>query len=375
MKKNNVLINAGNLHSGGGLQVAISFISEISALSSYDTKNYHVLVSSEVNEALVLQSVDVKVFGSYTIFNTYGIFALFSDVNKLIKNYDLVFTVFGPNYLRVRAKKEIVGFAQPWILNFKNPISKGMTYVRRNILRAKFSLQWIMFLRSDHYVVELEHVKNALIKQKNIHPQNIDVAYNTVSSLYLNKTQWSSVSINKDDEEVSLGIIARDYPHKNINIYPLVAEILEVEYKLKVHFYTTFNDAEWAKKNDVFKKYVSTVGSLTPDQCPSFYEQIDGVVFPSLLECFSASPLETLVMKKPLFASDRGFVKDVCGEYGNYFDPLDANDIASKIAKYYQSNSDDSEQLNNACNHALEFSSAKGRAKRYLQIIQQQLEG
>ena len=143
--------------------------------------------------------------------------------------------------------------------------------------------------------------------------------------------------------------------------------------KMKFHFYTTLNDEEWATKDEDFKKYVSTVGSLTPDQCPSFYQQVDGVIFPSLLECFSATPLEAMVMTKPLFSSDRGFVRDVCGDYSLYFDPEDAADIAEKIANYFKSNIDYSERLTEARNHALNFSSARGRAEKYLEIIQQHI--
>ena len=108
---------------------------------------------------------------------------------------------------------------------------------------------------------------------------------------------------------------------------------------------------------------------MSPDECPSFYEQIDGVVFPSLLECFSATPLEAMVMNKPLFASDRGFVRDVCGSHAMYFNPLDANNIADHIASYFKSNLDRTAQLQQARNHALNFSSAKSRAEKYLHII------
>ena len=79
-------------------------------------------------------------------------------------------------------------------------------------------------------------------------------------------------------------------------------------------------------------------------------------------------------MSKPLFASDRGFVRDVCGNHATYFDPLDANDIAENIVSYFRSDLDRTEQLQQPRNHALSFSSAKGRAEQYLEIVQQHLE-
>lgn len=368
-----ILINASNLHTGGGVQVATSFLYELSQVQKSEI--IQVLVSTEVANGLARLDTNVSFFSSYEVLDTYGFKAFFSSLNSRIKNYDVVFTIFGPNYLRVKAKNEIVGFAQPWMLNFNNPISNKMSFLSRNILRFKFFIQWLFFLRADHYVVELEHVKKSLVDKKGVDSKKISVVYNTVSSLYKDKSKWQPVRIKKNQEELSLGIVTRDYPHKNLNILPFVAEALEAKHNLKVHFYTTLNDAEWATKDAFFKKHVSTVDSLSPDQCPSFYEQIDGVVFPSLLECFSATPLEAMVMSKPLFASDRGFVRDVCGDHAVYFDPLDADDIALNIANYFKADTERADQLQQARDHALSFSSARGRAEQYLEIIQQHLKG
>lgn len=370
-----ILINASNLHTGGGVQVAVSSLYETSLLQNDSSLSIDVIVSSEVDNGLARLKTDTSVFSNYEVINTYGIKAFFSSLNSRVRNYDVVFTVFGPNYLRAKAKKEIVGFAQLWILNFNNPISEKMSFFNRNILRFKFYIQWLFFLRADHYIVELEHVKKSLVESKSVYSKRISVVYNTVSSLYKDRSKWQPVLINKNQEEISLGIVTRDYPHKNINILPMVADALETKHNLKAHFYTTLNDAEWTTKDAFFKKHVSTVGSLSPDQCPSFYGQIDAVVFPSLLECFSATPLEAMVMSKPLFASDRGFVRDVCGGHATYFDPLDADDIALNIANYFKAGIERSEQLQQARSHAINFSSARGRAEQYLEIIQQHLKG
>lgn len=378
MKNNNnssmLLLNASNLHSGGGVQVAVSFLHELSLLTYCDFSSIQVCVSNEVNEGLLRLKTNTTTFGSYEVVNTYGIKAYFSNLNSMIGNFDVVFTIFGPNYLRVKAKKEIVGFAQLWLLEFDNPISRRMGFFERNALKSKFFIQWLFFLRADHLIVELEHVKRSLVDHRGFDCNKVSVVYNTVSSFYLDSSKWSSISIKKANEQISLGIVTRDYPHKNLAILPIVAEILANNYKLNVHFYTTLNDVEWETKDDYFKQYVSTVGSLIPNQCPSFYEQVDGVVFPSLLECFSATPLEAMVMSKPLFSSDKGFVKDVCGDYSIYFDPEIPEDIAKKIADYFQSDTDFSKQLSAARNHALNFSSAKSRAEKYLEIIQQHIK-
>lgn len=369
-----IAINATNIHAGGALQVATSFVYELSLIKPESGFMYDVFVSTEVKDALESLSIKTVNFNGYYEHNNDGIKTLFVPAGVNFEKYDLCFTVFGPNYLRVKAKKEIVGFAQPWLLDFDNPLSRNMGFVERNILRAKFFIQWLFFLRADHLIVELEHVKRSLVDHKGVDSNKVSVVYNTVSSLYLDSSKWNSIAIDKANVQIALGIVTRDYPHKNLAVLPYVAEILAEKYKLNVHFYTTLNNVEWATKGHNFKKYVSTVGSLSPDQCPSFYEQMDGVVFPSLLECFSATPLEAMAMSKPLFSSDRGFVRDVCGDYSNYFDPENPEDIAKKIADYFHSDTDYSESLREARNHALNFSTAKGRAEKYLEIIQQHIK-
>lgn len=367
------LINASNLHTGGGVQVAISFIYELSLMVNINFSYLHIIASKEVDEGLRRLDTKTDRFGSYEVFNTYGLQALRSPLNNIIKNYDLIFTVFGPNYLRVKAKKEIIGFAQPWIINFDNPISRKLSVFNRTKLWLKFNLQWLFFLRSNHYIVELEHVKEKLHILKKIPNKKISVVYNTVSSLYKDNSKWRSIAINEPENQLLLGTITRDYPHKNLDILPKVAQSLKLNHNLSVHFYTTLNHEEWSRRSSLFKKYVSTVGSLSPEECPSFYQQIDGVIFPSFLECFSATPLEAMAMEKPLFASDRGFVRDICYDYAIYFDPLEADDIALKIANYFQSDKIDKVKLTKAKEHAFNFSSAKGRAENYLKIINDNL--
>lgn len=375
MNNNNLtLINCSNLHNGGGVQVAISFIYELSIMFDKDFSCIHIVTSKEVDEGL--QRLDTKTyrFGDYEVIDTYGLQALRSVLNNRIKDYEIVFTVFGPNYLRVKAKKDIVGFAQPWIINFNNPTLEKLSFLNRKRLWIKFNLQWLFFLRSDHYIVELEHVKEKLHHIKNVPNKSISIVYNTVSSLYKDNNKWHPIEINKSKEQLSLGIVTRDYPHKNLDILPKVAQSLKLNHDMSVHFYTTLNDSEWSRRDAHFKKYVSTIGFLSPEECPSFYQQVDGVIFPSLLECFSATPLEAMVMEKPLFASNRNFVRDVCQNHAIYIDPLDADDIAYKIAEYFKSGTENKAKLKLAKEYALNFSSAEERAIKYLEIINNHLE-
>ena len=50
MNDNLILINASNLHNGGGVQVASSFINELPSVPNNIIQNFDVIVSSEVDK-------------------------------------------------------------------------------------------------------------------------------------------------------------------------------------------------------------------------------------------------------------------------------------------------------------------------------------
>ena len=132
----------------------------------------------------------------------------------------------------------------------------------------------------------------------------------------------------------------------------------------------TFTDEEWTHCSDFFKQHVFNLGQISVAECPSFYNAMDAIVFPSLLESFSATPLEAMVMRKILFASNKGFNRDICGEFAIYFDPLNAEDLALKIANFVAlTQSEQHEHIEKAFKHAVNFSSAKERAIKLLNLL------
>lgn len=367
-----VLINASNLHNGGGVQVAASFISEL--LTSIGVrKDFSVWVSSEVAMSLERLGVDMALWPNIKLVDVHGLGAAFSEYNELLSRFDLVFTIFGPNYFRNKNYTNLVGFAQPWILDVSaysllSPFDRFKT-------KLKCFAQKLFFKTADAFVVELEHVRDGLYTKGIAKPGSVYVVYNCISSLYLKPETWQPFESGITSPNFKVGFLGRDYAHKNTSILPGVKSILAEKYGLNVDFFVTFNEQEWANKPEAFRSSIANVGSLAVTQCPSFYQALDAVIFPSLLECFSATPLEAMAMEKPLFASDRRFVKDICGDFALYFDPLDPENVADVIASYIQNqHGKDSERLALAREHAINFSSAKGRAERYLEIIRTELD-
>lgn len=371
----NIIINVGNLHVGGGVQVASSFLTELSYLLDErkipGNISISVLCSDVVNDNLP-KNFNYHVFDSFSLINIYGFKKPKKDILNLFEGYDTCFTLFGPLYFKPRTKKHVCGFAQAWICYPNNLAFSNLSIVDKIKSFFKYELQWFYFNKSNRLIVEQRHVKNALVTNRNYSSERVDIVENCVSSVFfLNEKEWTPIKNLPFNEDgvLTLGFLGRAYSHKNLAILSSVNNILISKYKLNARFVFTLNEEEMRTLEFDKISNFYTVGSLNIDQCPTFYQLIDALVFPSLLECYSATPIEAMLMKVPVFASELPFVKDVCKDKVFYFDPLDPESIAESI--YYGFN--DSALLNHivedAFSHAIVMPNARERALKYLELI------
>jgi hypothetical protein len=76
-------------------------------------------------------------------------------------------------------------------------------------------------------------------------------------------------------------------------------------------------------------------------------------------------------MRKPLVASDRGFVRDCCGEYAFYFDPTSADAAATSVVQALEKTAGEPAFLEKAYQHVQRFGSSKRRSEHYLRLIEE----
>lgn len=376
--KRKVLINASNLHVGGGVQVAASFILELSRMNlRLPNVECFVFASTAVDRNLAASGFDSRALSNYEVLDVHGLGALKRRNVARFCGFDLVFTIFGPLYAAKRLRNHVVGFAQPWIIYPDNEVAERLPMKERLLLKLKFAIQWQFFRSADRLVVELRHVKDRLVANKRFPAGRIDVVPNCVSAIYFDESKWATVpgTDERPDNEIRLGYVTRDYPHKNLDFLLRVGKELKLIGQRRYRFFVTLTPDEWAAKNFEFKEYVSNVGPLTVAQCPTFYRAMDAVFFPSLLECFSATPLEALAMRRALFATDRSFVRDCCGENALYFDPLDARQAAKRIDEWFSFTPLQLRQahIERSYRHLGSLSGSRERAVAYIEIIRKQL--
>ena len=102
---------------------------------------------------------------------------------------------------------------------------------------------------------------------------------------------------------------------------------------------------------------------------PGLYKECDGAIFPSLLEGFSVAPLEALAMQRILFASDRPFVREVCGDAPIYIDPLDPCASARTVAETLKNPVLQVDHVRAGLRVIGQLPTARDRARAYLDIV------
>ena len=373
-QRQHVLINGSNLHVGGGVAVATSYIKSLSLKKTLEF-DLSLLVSTKIMKNLKDLDTDFSVFKSVKSIDYVGIKALWSGLAKELSDYNLVFTVFGPAYTMRKPAKHIVGFAQPSIIYPDSRAFLKIPVHLRKVQRLKFKMQELFFAKADALVVELEHVKLGLQKIPAFRDKKIYVVNSAVDSVFSEPDRWRAIDKPMVSEgRIKLGLISRNYAHKNLDLLPYIKRSLKHNHGIEADIFVTFVPEEWEACSEFFKENINNVGPLTLAQCPTFYDSLDGVIFPSLLECFSAVPIESMLIGKPLFASDLPFIRDCCKTYANYFKPEDAESAAAVIADYYGRPLTEQESFVSDAQHFVSsYPSAEDRAESYLTLIRREL--
>lgn len=329
-----VLLDMSNLVVGGGVQVGASFVDELASLvQDPDTLRRWpwladvVVEASDVvvanatgHDSAVASGLDVRVVD--------GRPAARLRRRPDDRSFDVSFTVFGPDYGPRRARTRVVGFADVTSLF---PEYAGITGRRarlRHAVRSRVSRR--TFRSADLIVAESGYVTDALAARWGIPERRLRVVPNVLNRVFEDASLQQPLEVEVE-RRPAFAFPTRAYPHKNLSVLGAAARILRDEHGHEVQWVLTLTDDEWMRLDADTRAASRNVGPLRVSQVPSLYELSDGVVFPSLNECFSVTPLEAMRANRLLLASDRPFVREVAGDAAWYFEPTDPASLAQAV--------------------------------------------
>ena len=370
-----VLFDASNLRGGGAVQVAASLVDEFQALSQVPEVSerfpwlsammYRISPMVRANLTTRNMTSTVKVAGTHWS----NILEWLHFDNQL---FDLQFTVFGPRYGRPYAPLTLTGIADGTsIYPRPNGVPAGPA-AQRIITRVRGWISRMLFKRETFLISESESLMQAFHKRTGFDMQQSAVVPNVLNSAVarpeLHQPLDKDLRMSLDEDVILLAYVARKYPHKNHEFLPLLRDEL-LKQGIKATFVLTLTDDEWDTSSSHLRNASINVGPQPIHQIADLNKQCDAVIFPSLLESYSVTPLEALKTNGLLFASDRSFVREITGTAACYFDPLDATEAAKTIAAVLESATAVERLKQSALRLVEDLPTARTRAMMYLNII------
>lgn len=366
-----LIINLSNNLVGGGLQVALSFLSEC---RHFDQNEYHVILSPNV-----ARQVDRSLFGGNFFFTDipsvpfWKLERILPSIEKKISP-DVVFTVFGPSYWRPKTK-HLEGFAIGHYIYPESPFWRKLSTLKRIKSFLYKQIKSYYFKKdADYYVVETDDVNKRL--RILLNTDKVYTVSNTCSAHYHNPNCYISHLPPRMPQEFRLLTISSYYPHKNLEIIPKILDVLkDFSGEKHISFVLTLRAEDYQRViPPQYRESVYNIGPVLVNEGPSLYQETDAMFLPTLLECFSVSYPEAMAMKRPIITSDLDFAHSICENAALYFNPLNPVDAAEKIIKLAEDVLLQKQLTEKGEKRLTAFPSAKKRAECYLELCKKVLD-
>lgn len=195
-------------------------------------------------------------------------------------------------------------------------------------------------IRKSRYIFTVSGFsKSEIIKYTGARPEKISVVYAGINTAVFTNQE------NKDLPGLALPdkymlFVGNVKPHKNLitllKAYNRLPKALKNEYKIviigkKDGFITADNYLmQYIKSNNMDNNIIFT-GYIEDVFIPLIYRKAALFIFPSLYEGFGLPILEALATLTPVLCSDAASLPEVGADAVVYFNPLDSNDLKSKI--------------------------------------------
>lgn len=322
------LINASNIHAGGGIQVTDSLCS---MLGNYKMHSFIVVLSNYFEDTTerISCSPNVSVFRYNIHKSLLSLFGRDCFLDRLVSenHVDAVLTVFGPSYWKPRCP-HLCGMARPHLVLRDSPYFCRVTLKER----VKYGL-WLWFFKQDsnYFYTENPFISNRL-----------EIIFGSKKKVYTITNYYHQVFDFPEEWDRSIELppfsgvtfvtISSPNPHKNFPILVEVIDYLRSKYpEFRFRFVLTQTREDLPFVPDDQLSYFVFLGKVDIRCCPYIYEQSDVMFLPSLLECFSATYPEAMKMEKPIVTTDLEFAHGLCGEAACYYSAVDAASAAEAM--------------------------------------------
>ena len=196
--------------------------------------------------------------------------------------------------------------------------------------------------KADHIVTVSEFSKNDIVKQYQVDPQKITVAYNGAHEQYgpLDEASQQLIRQQYTDGRPYFLYVGSVHPRKNVQRLLLAYDALRKEntcdHKLLIVGRMAWKTDETKQvfESLTFKEDVVFAGHLQLDDLTGVMASADAFVYPSLFEGFGIPVVEARYAGVPVISSNSSSLPETAGEHAIYFDPENIADITAGMDKF-----------------------------------------
>lgn len=323
-----VMIDASNLHIGGGIQVGLAILNKI---IEDDTFDLTCVVSPEIDKQL--NDTFRRKIKHYVVEHNVSMLGKYYQAKRISlieENFkpDLVFVVFGPCYWKPKAIS-LQGFALGKMI-YADELDLSFKEKILHKIKEYFILRSKSFI-----VVESDVVKRKFIDFFNYDENKVFVVGNSYSSFFHKFVLQNKTKVYKNINKFNILVPGSYYKHKNLE--RVIRSLTHLNNK-NVHLVFTIpvesegwkNLSRLAKELNVLN-LISTVGFVENSRFAKFYLECNAVICASLVESSTAVIPEAFLSRRPLIISDKPFARELCEDAALFFDPYDVNSLANAI--------------------------------------------
>jgi glycosyltransferase involved in cell wall biosynthesis len=368
-----LIINCSDIRATGATQVSISFINEC---LKFHENEYYIFMSqtigNQIKQEIFPLNFKFYIFQQKPFYFGNGLKS-WKKLKKLEKEIapDCVFSVFGPSIWKPK-HPHLIGYAYPYYIYKESPFFNQIGFklnIKINLL--KFFHKFYLERNGRHYVCETQDVRKRLPNYIKCDLNNVYTVTNTFNHYFENFKKNENIFLpQKSLHEFRMVTLSSFATHKNLAILnQVIPELKKQCSNIRFIFVLTVDSVLFEENfNDSTRLNLINLGRINVKDCPQIYAESDAMFLPTLMECFSASYAEAMIMERPILTSNLDFAKTVCGNAALYFDPLNPVEIAEQIILLAKNKDLYVDLVRKGKQRLNSFDNAYTRAEKYLEI-------
>lgn len=337
-KRDKIIVVSGiNFFEGGPLTIMIEVLKSLSLNFSESHKIYALVSSKKLYNISNVEFIEFPKSRKSWLFRLYYEYYYFNKLSKSLKpDYWLSMHDITPN---IYCKNKFVYCHNP--APFFKPTFTDVIYGFTTFLFSLFYkyLYKINIKKNKYVIVQQNWLREKLKKEFNIN--NVLVAYPELKNFDQRNFQIST--INKNYKTLFYPSFPRSF--KNFEIICKAYELLSKQLKNKLKIYITIDESlnRYSRSIvDKYKKYegLCFVGLLNRKEVFKYYNEVDGLIFPSRLETWGLPITEFKHFDKPILLADLPYAHETIGDYNKtvFFNPYSENDLLEIFKNFINNN-------------------------------------